>query len=300
MGKVYKDIHIRDVMISIIITSYYEPETIGKAIEGFLSQKIKEPYELYVCAPDNKTLNIAKGYGVKTLKDPGTGKTNAINLLLPKLKGEIIILSDGDVYTSEDSVNKILKQFEDKDIGCVTGRPYSINNIKTMFGYWSHLLCYAAHRLRKKRNKEKKFLECSGYLWAFRNHVIKQIPKETAEDTIVPCLFYLKGYRIAYVSEAKVYIEYPTKLKSFVEQKVRCAKGHETLGRYVDLKKIPRMKSLKNEILESYVLISFMKNPRDIFYTIFLFPLRLYIWMAALFKLRMKKDEIVDGRKTNG
>ncbi|KKK54825.1 hypothetical protein LCGC14_3080790 [marine sediment metagenome] len=115
MGKVYKDIYTTYFMISIIITSYYEPKTIGKAIEGFLNQKIKEPYELYVCAPDNETLNIAKGYGVKTLKDPGTGKTNAINLLLPKLKGDIIILSDGDVYTFGNSVNMILKQLYNKN-----------------------------------------------------------------------------------------------------------------------------------------------------------------------------------------
>ena len=286
-------------MISIVITSYYEPDTIAKAIEGFINQDIKEPYELYVCAPDDETLNIAKRYtGVKTLKDPGTGKTNAINLVLPKLQGDVIVLSDGDVYTANDSVNKLLEPFKDEKVGCVTGRPYSINNIKKMYGYWSHLLCYAAHRLRDKRNKENKFLECSGYLWAFRNGVIKEIPRETAEDTIVPCLFYLKGYRIAYVSEAKVYIEYPINLKGIIEQKTRCAKGHETLGRYVDLKKIPRMKSLKNEILGSYILLSFMKNPRDIFYTLFLFPLRLYIWALAFFKLHMKKDEVVDGWKS--
>ena len=58
------------------------------------------------------------------------------------------------------------------------------------------------------------------------------------------------------------------------------------------------MKSLKNEIKGSYVLLSFMKRPRDIIYTGLLFPFRLYIWMAAFLKLRMKKDK-VDGWKTH-
>ena len=83
-------------MISIVITSFNEPKTIGKAIESFLVQKISEKYELIVCAPDEKTLNIAKEYQIKNkqieiFKDPGKGKSFALNLLLPKLKGRILI-----------------------------------------------------------------------------------------------------------------------------------------------------------------------------------------------------------------
>ena len=49
-------------MISIIITAFKEPKTIGKAIESFTNQKIKEKYELYVVAPDKETLDIARKY----------------------------------------------------------------------------------------------------------------------------------------------------------------------------------------------------------------------------------------------
>ena len=54
-----------------------------------------------------------------------------------------------------------------------------------------------------------------------------------------------------YIPEAEVYVKYPSNLSEFISQKKRTAKGHETLGRYVNIKKIPRMKSLKNEIFES-------------------------------------------------
>ena len=44
-------------MLSIIITSFHEPRTIGKAIESFINQDIREKYELIVAAPDKETLD---------------------------------------------------------------------------------------------------------------------------------------------------------------------------------------------------------------------------------------------------
>ena len=64
-------------MLSIIITSYKEPKTIGRAIESFINQNIKD-YELLVLAPDKETLDAAKKYSkskkVKIIKDQGKGK----------------------------------------------------------------------------------------------------------------------------------------------------------------------------------------------------------------------------------
>ena len=287
-------------MISIIITSYKEPKTIGKAIESFLKQKIREKYELIVSAPDRETQDVVKKYvkkdkRVRLFKDPGKGKTLAINLLLPRLKGDIIILTDGDVYVSSDSINKIIDSFKDEKVGCITGKPVSVNPRDNLFGYWSHMLCNAAHKMRLNRDKKGKFLECSGYLWAFRNKVIDKIPRETAEDTIVPIFFYLKGYKIKYLPEAQVYIKYPSNLFEFIDQKKRTAKGHETLSRYVDIKKIPRMKSLKNEIFESYYVLFYPENLKEVFWTFLLFPLRLYIWILTFFHRYVKKDLKVDG-----
>ena len=290
-------------MISIVITSFKEPETIGKAIESFVNQKVSEKYELIVSAPDKETLDVAKKYQqkyrqIKLFKDPGKGKSYALNLLLPKLRGEIIILSDGDVFVSKNSVNELLKQFKDSKVGCVTGRPVSANLRNTMFGYWSHLLCDAgAHLARLRRAKKGKFLECSGYLWAFRNGIIKTFPADVAEDTIVPILFWLKGYKIAYASKSAVYVKFPTNLHDFIEQKKRTAKGHEELSKYVDIKKIPRMKTFKNEIVEGWHALFYPKTIKEVFWTALLFPIRLYIWLLTFFHTKIKKQHYVDGWK---
>ena len=113
-------------MIDVIITSFKEPKTIGKAIEGFLNQDIKERYNIWVVATDSETLDVARRYkGVKIFVDPGKGKSYALHQILPKLKGEVIVLSDGDVFIKDNTLKYLIEPFEDKKVGCVTGRPVS-------------------------------------------------------------------------------------------------------------------------------------------------------------------------------
>lgn len=287
-------------MIDIIITSYKEPETIGRAVEGFLKQDIKEEYNIWVVAPDKETLDVARSYGkrVKIFVDPGKGKSYALNQILLKLKGEIFVLSDGDVFVKENSLKYLIAPFENSRVGCVSGRPVSMDLKSNVFGYWSHLLCDAgAHEARAKRAKRGEFLECSGYLWAFRNGVIKNFPLDVAEDTIVPYLFRERGYKIAYAPKAEVYVGFPKNLKDFIEQKKRTAKAHESLGKYVNIKKLPRTKSFRNEISEGYRAFFYPNSLMEVLYTLMLFPVRLYIWLLVFYHTSIKKEHYGDAWK---
>ncbi|MBX4212626.1 glycosyltransferase family 2 protein [Candidatus Pacearchaeota archaeon] len=287
-------------MIDIVITSFKEPRTIGRAIEGFLNQDIKNTYRITVAAPDEETLSVAKKYqkknkNISIFKDPGKGKSYALNMLIPKLKGEIVVLSDGDVFIKDNSLKYLLEVFKDRQVGCATGRPVSIDDRNTLFGYWSHLLCDAgAHEARLKRAKKKEFLECSGYLWAFRNGVVKDFPLDVAEDTIVPYLFREKGYKIEYTPKAIVYVSFPKNLKDFINQKKRTSKGHETLSKYFDLRTLPRTKSFKNELKESYRAFTYPKTFKEMIYTLALFPIKLYIWTLVFYHTKIKKQHYTD------
>ena len=290
-------------MISIVITSFNEPKTIGKSIDSFINQRFEEPYELIVASPDKETQEIVEEYikknkKIKLFKDPGKGKSYALNLLLPKLKGDILIFSDGDVYVSNNSVLEILRLFKDKKVGCVSGNPVSLESKEKMLGYWSHILCNSAHRWREKRHLKGEFLECSGYLWAFRNKIIKKFPLDVGEDTIVPIMFFLKGYKMKYASKAEVYIKYPLNLPEFLRQKRRTAGAHDNIHKYINLKKIPRMKTFLNEIADGYTLFFYSKTFKEFSWTLFLFPLRLYIWINLLFNSYIRRKKYSDAWKT--
>ena len=281
-------------MISIIITTFKEPKTIGKAIEAFLHQKTKTKYEIIVSAPDKETLEVAKKYSsknnkVKLFKDPGKGKSYALNLLLTKTKGDILILSDGDVYVSENSVNEILEEFEDPKIGCLTGRPIPLEDKRTKYGYWANFLFDAAHKLRKRLRKRNSFLECSGYLWAFRNKVVENFPLDVAEDSIVPYFFWEKGFQVGYAEKAFVYVKNVSKWEEWVSQKIRTSLAHETLNKYVDVEKVPRTKTFKNEVSGIFSLFSYAKTIKEIFWSIELAFARFYIWIRVFLDVYVKK-----------
>lgn len=284
-------------MISIIITSSNEINTIGKAIESVINQDFSEDYELIVVSPDNETLEIAKNYGVKFFKDPKKGKSYALNLILKEVRGDILILTDGDVYVSENSVNEILKFFKDERVGCVTGRPFPIEDKKNKYGYWANFLFESAHRMRKRLHEEKKFLECSGYLWAFRNGHIREFPCNVAEDTVIPYLFFEKGYKIGYAEKALVYVKNVDNWKDWINQKKRTSKGHETLCKHVDIKKIPRSKTFLNESKGLLSLFLYPSSIKELLWSVNLLFARFYMWGNVFFETYLKKDKYSDNWK---
>ncbi len=289
-------------MISIIITAYGEPIATERAVNAFIDQDIKEDYEIIVADPFDEVrryiTNKFKGNKrVKYFQDPGKGKSYALNLLLKKIKSDILILTDGDVYVNDRSIDEIINKFKDPKVGCVSGRPVSLNPKNNIIGYWSHFLAdVAAHKIsRKKRYEQGKFLECSGYLFAFRN-IIKEFPLDVAEDSIIPYIFFKKGYKIAYAENAKVYVKNPTNLKDFIKQRTRTAGAHARLKNYY--KDFPKVKSFLGEIIGGVKnfkeVWSYPSNLKEDFYLLSLFPVRLYIWLR-MYYLKRKQSEYKDG-----
>jgi len=291
-------------MIHIIITSYNEPNSTRIAINKFLNQNIKENYKIIVADPfpeiEEMILNEFKGK-VEYFADPDEGKSYCLNILFNKLysdnKNDIIIMSDGDVFVSENAVNEILKLFKDPKIGAVTGRPVSLDKKDNKYGYWSHfLLDVGAHEIsRKERFAKGEFLECSGYLFAIRNGVIKEIPTDVAEDTVIPYLFYKKGYKIGYADKALVYVKWPDNFHDWIKQKKRAADSHNKLiKRYPDF---PKVKSFFNEMFKgvSFRVLKYPKNAKEYYWTLLLYFSRLYMWLSLFYDNKLKKKSYEDG-----
>ena len=164
-----------------------------------------------------------------------------------------------------------------------------------MLGYWSHLLAdVGAHRTRKNRAKRGEFFECSGYLMAMRNNIIKEIPLDVAEDSILPYYFFRKGYKIAYASKAIVFVKNPTKFTDWLKQRKRTAKAHTKLRKYEP--HFPQMKSFKNEILEgSFPIWLYPKNIKEFYWTGILCFARLYMWLNLKYEETVEKKFYNDG-----
>jgi cellulose synthase/poly-beta-1,6-N-acetylglucosamine synthase-like glycosyltransferase len=283
-------------MIDVIITSYKEPNSTLRAVNVFLKDKRKD-LRIIVVDPFLEVQKFLKSK-IKDKRfffflDPGEGKSYALDLLFQEYSSEnkkdIFILTDGDVYVSDNALNEIINAFEDEKIGCVTGKPVSLDFRETKYGYWSHFLFSGIDKARTKLSNKKKFFECSGYLFAIRKGVILNFPLEASEDSIIPYLFWKKRYKIKYLPKAEVYVKNPDNWKDWLAQKIRNVKGHENLDNLAP--DMPRTKSFFNEIAYGgFFLFNYPKNLKEFWWTIELYFARLYLYIKAFKELRKNKN----------
>ncbi len=293
-------------MLDIIITSYNEPKATLRAVKTFLNQDIKEDFRIIVCDPFPKVLEFLKKKinddRVIFFLDPGEGKSYALTLLFQEYgsnnNDDIFILTDGDVYVSDNCLEEIKKAFEDPEVGGVTGNPVSIDSRENKFGYWSHFLFAGGNKVREKLSRKGKFFEFTGYLQAIRNGVILDCPEGTSDDVIIPYLFWKKGYKLKYLEKAEVYVKNPSNWKDWVNQKIRNIKAHENIDNITS--DFPRMKTFSNEIKAGILfLFDYPQNPKEFLWTIQLYFARLYIYSKAFKEIRQNKKYKDDWRGEN-
>lgn len=277
-------------MISIAITSFKEPKTIGRAIDSILNQNLKD-YELIVSSPDKKTQKVVEKYMQKNknillIKDKGLGKPTALNLIFKKAHGEILILTDGDVYANKDSIKYLLEAINNsKEIGAVTARVISTNPKDSLFGFWAYLLTESFHIMRLNEQKRAKNVICSGYLYALRTGIIYSLPEDVlADDAYISFMIQKRGFRTLYEPKAEVYVKYPTNLPDWIRQKKR------TAARFYQLKKIFKISktaSLSEEARSTLWIFTKLKNFKELFWFLFLILMKSYIWARVFLDIRL-------------
>lgn len=276
--------------LSVIITAFQEADTVGRAIDAFLEQ-LPPRAEIMVVCPDPETTLVVDAYAQKSpavrhVADPQRGKPTAVNAGLAAAKGQIVVLSDGDVVVNAHALQPLLAPFDDPKVGAVTGRPISRNPRDTLLGYWSHLLTDAIHLMRLARDREGDFLLCSGYFFAFRRRLIKRVPADAlAEDAVISHRIARQGCRLRYAPDATVRVRYPTTYRDWLRQKVRSAGGYAQ--RYVRNSPF-RMRSPWLELKAgARVALTYPRNVREVIWTLLLFGARLHLWLLVLVKVRI-------------
>ncbi len=277
------------VKVSVIITAFKEPKTIGKAIQAILKQLSKND-ELLVVAPDKETLDVAKKISSKEkritlIQDDGHGKPAAMNLATKKSKGDILIWTDGDIYISEKSISELLKPFTNTIVGAVTGRPISIDSQNTKYGFWGHILSEVAHERRLQAMQTSQRIFCSGYLFAIKKSLMPKLPEELlSEDGYISHIVYQKKYKIAYAFKANAFITYPKNFSDWIKQKRRSVGGYNQNYKILGVK----IRSFTAESKNFWQLFKYIKLPKHLFWILSLFIARVYLWMIIYRDINLK------------
>ncbi|MCP5098657.1 MAG: glycosyltransferase, partial [Chloroflexi bacterium] len=158
---------------------------------------------------------------------------------------------------------------------------------------WSRLLVYGAHQERLRRDKLGQFLLCSGYLFAYRRHLVPQVPEGAlAEDAVISHRIAEKGFKIRYAPESTVQVKYPTTYADWLRQKVRSAGGYAQ--EYIRNSPF-QMRSARLEAIHgTKIAVQFAKSPREFIWTLLLFAARLHLWWLIFWNVRVRKRPLAD------
>jgi biofilm PGA synthesis N-glycosyltransferase PgaC len=278
-------------MISVIITSYKEPGTIGRAIESIAEQKLLDT-EIIVVAPDMETLAEAgklrqKYKNLRLIQDEGKGKSSALNLAVSKAKGDILVLTDGDVYVGNDSILPLLTPFTDGKIGAVSGNPVSLNPKDNKFGFWAYVLTKVADERRIYASEHNLRFFCSGYLFAIRKKLFPNLPEDLlSEDGYISHKVYKEGFEIAYSSESKVFVKYPDNFDGWIKQKKRSAGGYNQIKKMIGVE----IRSFKKEYSGAISFFKYFKGLKELLWLFELFAARVYLWIIIYRDIDVKNQ----------
>lgn len=99
--------------ISIVVPAYNEEEYLEACLKS-LKNQIEKPYEIIVVNNNStdKTVEIAKKFDVKIIKEVRQGRTHARNTGFNKATGDIIARTDADTRVARDWTKRIRQAFE--------------------------------------------------------------------------------------------------------------------------------------------------------------------------------------------
>lgn len=229
--------------ISIGIAAYNEEKNIKKVLSGILAQKEQDwkLKEIIVICDGCTDKTVAKAKEVEssfiTVLDDGLrkGKTQRLNELFKRAKGEIIIMFDGDIAFSNKNVitNLITPFVTDKKVMLVGGnsRPFPPKTFVEKAVYSTFTVFYES---RKKMKKGHNIFGATGSILAARRELVKdlKIPKVVSEDAYLYLYCLSKRHVFKYVDEAVIFYKLPKNFKDYVRQVLRSEPGSVTTEMY--------------------------------------------------------------------
>lgn len=204
-----KDIEPR---VTFLITAYNEEKDIERKLNNTLNLDYPRNKLQIIVASDGSTDRTDEI--VRKFEDRGVilnrvegrvGKTETQNQTVRIATGEIIIFSDGTTEYDRQVIRKIVRNYNDPDVGAVSGMYEYKNPTGGQVG-WSQILFWSYEKMNKlSQTKIKTITGCYGPIYSIRRELYVPLPRDVMSDIVEPLKILQKGYRIVFEPEALAY-----------------------------------------------------------------------------------------------
>lgn len=301
--------------VTMLIAAYNEERGIAQKIEDTLKLDYpKDKFRIMVVSDGStdRTDDIVKSYadqGVELFRVEGrVGKTEARNVAMAAIKGEVIIFSDATTAYKEDSIRKLVRNFADPKVGMVTGHLIYRDSANTQMGTGQKLYWKYESMIKKAQTSMGTLTGSVGCLTAFRKELYHPLPDNIIEDFTGPLMLVMKGFRVVYEEEAMCFEDTTKKANNEWNMRVRVIRGGMSGMLYARkilnpfAYPVPFFQLLSHKILRwmipVFIISIFVFNsyavyaePENLFPQV-LMVLQLGFYMTALFAYALEKKGI--------
>ncbi len=219
--------------VSLVIAAYNEEEVIREKIINSLCQTYpREELEIIVVSDGStdETPAIVQEYreeGVVSLYHPARlGKAAAVERAVEQARGDILVFSDANSMYTPDTIEKLVRNFADPQVGCVAGekriRSYDGNSVGREAGlYWR----YESY-LKRMDSRVNSVVGAAGEIFALRRALFQPAePDSIIEDFVMSMRVAAAGHRVVYEPSAISIEEGPASVADEFERRARISAG---------------------------------------------------------------------------
>ncbi|OXT06690.1 glycosyl transferase [Thermoanaerobacterium thermosaccharolyticum] len=228
-----------DIPITVLIAARNEADKIADTLKYISTQEYNGKIQVVIV--DNNSSdgtieaakNDAKHYGIqcKFLFESKPGKNNALNTGLKTIDTEYFITLDADTLLHRNAINNIVSRIlsAPPDVCAVAGHVLvrnSRNNILSKMQEWDYFMGIAS--LKRMQGLYQDTLVAQGAFSLYKTDIVKKIggwEDVIGEDIVLTWKFFKSGYKVYFEPFAVAFTEVPTRMKHFIRQRSRWARG---------------------------------------------------------------------------
>ena len=195
--------------VTVIIAAYNEKDAIDATIENKLTLEYPpEKLEILVISDGSTdgTDEIVRSFSDRKVsllrQEPRAGKTSALNMAIPRARGEIVVFSDANSIYAPDALLKLVANFADPEVGYVTGKMIYANPDGTLIGEGCSAYMKYENALRDIESCLGSVVGVDGGIDAIRRSLYRQMNSDQLPDFVQPLKVIEQGYRVVYEPEA--------------------------------------------------------------------------------------------------
>ena len=188
--------------VTLLISAFNEARVIASKLENALALDYpKERINILVIsdASTDETDAIVESFvdrGVQLLRMPERqGKTVGLNAAVQRARGEIIVFSDANIMYEPMVIKRLVRNFADPDVGCVTGDSRYTEDRSSAAHLQENTYWHYEQKIRAMESKLGSTVGGDGAIFAIRKVLYRPLSRDAINDLVIPLQIVARGCR---------------------------------------------------------------------------------------------------------